>query len=132
VASADLVDLCLELLAPLGQARARRMFGGHGLYVDGLFVALIASDRLYLKADETTRTDFADAGGEPFVYDRKGRPATLNFWTVPAEAMESPALMQPWARRAMQSALKMRLPARTAAAAGMAPKPRARRKPSAP
>ena len=31
--------------------RARRMFGGHGSVVDGLFVALIAFDRLYLKAD---------------------------------------------------------------------------------
>mgnify|MGYP000287609516 CR=1 FL=1 len=31
----------LELLAPLGRARARRMFGGHGLYVDDLFVAIV-------------------------------------------------------------------------------------------
>lgn len=49
-----LVDHCLELLAPLGAVRARRMFGGYGLYVDDLFVALIAVDRLYLKADETS------------------------------------------------------------------------------
>ena len=46
-----LVEHCLELLAPLGTARARRMFGGHGLRVDGVFVALVAFERLYLKAD---------------------------------------------------------------------------------
>ena len=57
-----LVDHCLELLAPLGAVRARRMFGGHGLYIDDLFVAIIAFDRLYLKADEATRERFAGAG----------------------------------------------------------------------
>ena len=42
---------CLELLAPHGAARARRMFGGVGIYLDGLFIALIADERLYLKVD---------------------------------------------------------------------------------
>lgn len=103
-----LVDHCLELLAPLGAVRARRMFGGHGLYVDDLFVAIIAFDRLYLKADETTREHFAAAGCEPFVYDGKGKVVTMGYWTVPAEAMESPQLMQPWARRAIEAALRAR------------------------
>ena len=48
------------------------MFGGHGLYVDDLFVALIACERLYLKADADTRPQFAAAGCEPFVYDAQG------------------------------------------------------------
>jgi DNA transformation protein len=106
------VDLCLELLAPLGPTRARRMFGGHGLYIDELFVALVAFDRLYLKADDTTQAAFVAAGCEPFVYDGKSRPMTLNYWTTPADAMESPALMQPWARLAMQAALSARKPTR--------------------
>ena len=49
------VEHCLELLSPLGAVRARRMFGGHGLYLDELFVALIAGERLYLKVDSETR-----------------------------------------------------------------------------
>ena len=40
---------CLALLSALGLPRARRMFGGHGLYVDGQFVALILNERLHLK-----------------------------------------------------------------------------------
>ena len=103
-----LVDHCCELLAPLGAVRARRMFGGHGLYVDGLFVALIAFDRLYLKVDDGTRPAFEAAGGEPFVYEAAGRRVSLGYYTVPAEAMESPALMQPWARHAMSAALRAR------------------------
>jgi DNA transformation protein len=103
-----LVDHCLELLAPLGTVRAKRMFGGHGLYVDELFVALIAFERLYLKVDAQTRAAFERAGCEPFVYEGKGKPITMSYWTVPAEAMESPALMQPWARQAIAAALRAR------------------------
>lgn len=119
--SQALVDHCLELLAPLGTVRARRMFGGHGLYIDDLFIALIAFERLYLKADAQTQPAFSAAGCEPFVYDGKNKPIQLNYWTVPAETMESPALMQPWARQAMAAALRAR-PAKPAAARS---KPRA-------
>jgi len=106
--SAALVEHCLELLAPVGSVRARRMFGGHGLYCDDLFFALIAVDRLYLKVDAQTEPAFAAAGCEPFVYDAKGKSMRMNYWTVPADAMESPALMQPWARRALAAALRAR------------------------
>jgi DNA transformation protein len=104
----ELAAHCLELLAPLGTCRARRMFGGHGIYVDDLFVALIAFDRLYLKADELTRATFVAAGCERFVYDSADKKVSVGYWTVPAEAMESPALMQPWARLAMAAALRAR------------------------
>ncbi len=104
----DLVEHCLELLAPLGTVRAKRMFGGHGLYCDDLFFALIAADRLYLKVDALSREAFAAAGCEPFVYHGAGRATTMGYWTVPAEAMESPAQMTPWARQALAAALRAR------------------------
>lgn len=97
-----------ELLAPMGAVKTRRMFGGHGIYVDDLFIALIVFDRLYLKTDDQTRAEFEAAGGEPFVYDGAGKKVTVAYWTVPAEAMESPALMQPWARLAIAAALRAR------------------------
>jgi DNA transformation protein and related proteins len=130
-----LVDHCLELLAPLGAVRAKRMFGGHGIYIDDLFVAIIAFERLYLKVDAQTRAAFEAAACSPFVYVKpsgpplrgdhppegergnlgrpgdasgKGKPITMSYWTVPAEAMESPALMQPWARQAISAALRAR------------------------
>lgn len=109
-----LVEHCLELLAPLGVVRARRMFGGHGLYCDELFFALIAGDRLYLKVDDESRPAFVAAGCEPFVYDAKGKAMTMGYWTVPADAMESPALMQPWAQRAVAAALRARAAKRPA------------------
>lgn len=105
-----LADHCIELLSTLGTARARRMFGGHGLYIDDLFVGLISSrERLYLKADAGSRARFEAAGCEPFQYERGGELRTMpGWWTAPAEAMESPALMEPWARLALKAALEAR------------------------
>jgi DNA transformation protein len=104
-----LLDHCLELLGAVGRPRARRMFGGHGVYVDDLFIAIIAFDRLYLKADDTTRARFEAAGCQPFTYTRKGdETIALGYWTAPEEAMDSPGAMAPWARLAMAAALRAR------------------------
>jgi len=106
------VDHCLELLAPVarsaGGVRSRRMFGGHGLYVDDLFVAIIAFDRLYLKDDAQTRARFEHAGCEPFVYDAKGRAVSLGYWSAPDDAIESPQSMFPWAHLGLEAALRAR------------------------
>lgn len=118
MAHPDLVEHCIELLSPLGTVRVRRMFGGHGIYVDELFVAIIAYERLFLKAGADARAKFEAAGCEPFVYDSKGQGVSLGYWSAPADAMESPALMAPWGRLALQAAL----------AARAATKPRARRR----
>jgi DNA transformation protein and related proteins len=104
----EFANHCLELLAPLGAARSRRMFGGHGFYIDDLFVALIFSERLYLKADAQTRPRFEAAGCAPFVYDGKEGTVTMSYFTAPDEAMESPQDMQPWARLALEAALRAR------------------------
>lgn len=102
------VSHCTELLAPLGSVRVRRMFGGWGLYVDDVFLALIAFERLYLKTNADTQVRFEQAQCEPFVFESKGKSLTMSYWTAPAEALDSPALMAPWARLALQAALQAR------------------------
>jgi DNA transformation protein len=99
---------CTELLGAAGTVRTRRMFGGHGFYVDDLFIALITGDQLYLKVDAPTRAAFETAGCTPFVYDAAGKSVALNYFSAPEEAMESPPLMQPWARLALAAALRAR------------------------
>ena len=104
--SDDFVDYVMELLGPFGTVGARRMFGGHGVYLDGLMFALVLEDMLYLKADEMNRIEFEQAGCEIFSYARKGKRATLNFFRAPEDAMDSAELMLPWARTAYAAALR--------------------------
>jgi len=102
--AAGFVDWCVELLSPLGTVRARAMFGGHGLYVDERFVAIVVDEVLYLKADPVSAPAFAAAGSQPFSYTAKGRTMTLGFWRAPPEAMDAPAGMAPWGRLALAAA----------------------------
>jgi DNA transformation protein len=107
--SQETVRWCCELLAPLGAVRAKRMFGGHGLYVDEVFVAIIVGDDLFMKTDEASRPTFEAAGSHPFEYmSAAGKKQAMSYWSAPAEAMDSPAQMLPWAREALASALRAR------------------------
>ena len=107
-ARSELVEHCIELLGSIGACTSRRMFGGHGFYIDGLFVALIAYERLFLKTDARSRPQFEAAGCEPFVFVKEGESISTSYFSAPEQAMESPALMQPWARLALEAALRAR------------------------
>lgn len=97
------VDHVVDLLAPLG-ATPRRMFGGHGIFTDGLMFALIADGRLYFKADDSTRAAFTEAGGEPFSYSRAGKLASLSYYSVPEDALEDPVDLREWAGHGIAAA----------------------------
>ena len=115
-----LVSHCLELLSPLGRTSSRRMFGGRALYIDDLCMALIFGDALYLKVNDDSRAAFERAGCRPFIYETKdGDHQMLGYYTAPEEALESPAEMAPWARRALAAAVAARAkaPKKKAAAA---------------
>ena len=123
-------DLCIELLSPLGPVRTRAMFGGRGFYVDGLFMALIADGQFYLKADDISRERFVAAGCQPFSYaTRDGERLVMSYYRPPEEALESPPLMQPWARLAFEAALRAANAKARPAATGK--KPSAAKKPAA-
>src|SRR5262245_59499379 len=59
-------DFVLDQLGRVNPVRAKRMFGGVGIYSRGLFFALIAEGRLYFKVDDATRPDFERLDMEPF------------------------------------------------------------------
>jgi TfoX/Sxy family transcriptional regulator of competence genes len=87
--------------------RSRGMFGGVGIYSEDLFFALIASDTLYFKVDETNRDDFLDAGMGPFMpYGEPGE--IMQYYEVPAEVLEQPDELRGWAARAIDAAARAR------------------------
>jgi DNA transformation protein and related proteins len=106
--SPEFIDHIRELLSLQGRILARRMFGGHGIYCDGLFIGIVDDEVLYLKTDDASCAEFERAGSAVFTYQRAGKTARLGFHTVPDEAMDSPALISPWVRLAIQAALRAR------------------------
>ena len=123
--SKDFADYCCELLSGVGSPVAKRMFGGWGISVEGLTIAVIAdlthlggaNVKLYLKVDDSTKAQFEAAGGQRFeMASKDGKPMGMNYYTVPDDAMESPDAMLPWARLALSSAVAAKPKVKKAAA----------------
>ena len=89
-----------DQLSHLVDVRSRRMFGGVGLYAGEDFFGLIADDVLYLKVDDSNRSDYEDRGLEPFrPYGEGSRP--MQYHRVPDEALEDPDALRPWVEKAV-------------------------------
>ena len=113
----DFVDYAVEMLRSFGAVTTRRMFGGWGIYRDGVFFALIADDTLYFKSDDESRAEFERASPGPFVFEKKGERIVTHYYAVPEDAFEDPEIMARWARLGYAAALRA------------ARRPRSRRKP---
>jgi len=92
-----------DCLAPWGEIRLKRMFGGLGVYRDDQFFALIDDGIVYFKVDDTTRPDFETVGSEPFTYPGKdGQPMLMNgYWRLPDEVIEDRDTLFAWADKAL-------------------------------
>jgi DNA transformation protein len=116
--SPDFVTHALDLLALVGPVQARAMFGGHGLYARGVMFGLLDDDELFLKTDEACRPRFAEAGCRQWVYvGRTQRMENTSYFRPPDDAHEDPEAMLPWARLALDAALRV-FAAKEAKAAG--------------
>ena len=95
-----------EVFGAFGPIATRRMFGGHGVWHQGLMIGLVVGDTLYLKVDEETRGQFEAQGLGPFEYARKGKTVALSYYRAPEEMLESPGDAVEWARLAYAAALR--------------------------
>ena len=102
----DFVHHVVELLQSLGPVNSRRMFGGHGVFLDGLMFGLITSNELYFKADDESRDDFIELGLQPFSYTSQGKTRSLSYYQAPEEALESIEEMTLWGNRGFACALR--------------------------
>ena len=106
----EFVDHLVELLAPLGNVRARAMFGGYGVYRNDLMFGMVTDDVFYLKADDTNRPDFEAIGLGPFIYRGRGKEMPMPYYQAPAEALDNSEAMCRWAAPAYEAALRTAKP----------------------
>jgi DNA transformation protein and related proteins len=97
----EYLDFIIDQLRPFGSVTSRRMFGGAGLYHNGIFFGLIADDVLYFKVDDGNRKDYTDVGMGPF---KPFGSYAMGYYEVPAEVLEDPDELALWARKAYDAA----------------------------
>ena len=96
----------VELMQSPGPVAAKRMFGGHGLFIDDLMFGLVADSTLYLKADKHSENDFKAKGLEAFTYNKKDKQVSLSYYQAPEEALEDSEEMNAWGNKAYSAALR--------------------------
>jgi DNA transformation protein len=102
-------DFIAELFAPFGSVTVRRIFGGAGLFCEGLMFGLVFDGAIFLRVDEASIPDFEREGSRPFVYtrakspDRVGRHS-LSYWRLPERLYDDPEELVSWAQRALEIA----------------------------
>lgn len=102
----EFIDHLKDVLRLFGPFAARRMFGGYGLFRDGLMFGLVFRDTLYLKADTESASRFTQLGLPQFEYLRKGKIAKLAYYTASESVLEDPVEAARWARMAFEAALR--------------------------
>jgi DNA transformation protein and related proteins len=96
-----------EMFESLGTISIRRMFGGKGIYHQGVIFALELYDEIMLKADAETAPLFSEAGARQWSYEGKsGKPVLMPYWSIPDEALDDPEVMARWSRLAFEAGLR--------------------------
>ena len=104
--SKEFIEFLHEVFESFGPIQAKRMFGGYGIYHDGLMFGLVIANQLYLKTDTENITFFQDKGLGPFIYDMKGKPVQLSYHQAPEAMLDERELAAQWARRSWDAALR--------------------------
>ena len=88
--SPEFLNFVMEKLLPIVDIRSRAMFGGYGIFHEGLMFSLISEDTLYFKVNNSNRDIYEKAESKPF-------PRGISYWEVPSEVFEDNARLHEWA-----------------------------------
>lgn len=104
--TSEFVEHLHEVFRLFGPIRARRMFGGYGIYHNEVMMGLVADETLYLKIDALSAAQFSEAGCVPFEYTKNGVNMTMSYASAPVEIFDDPEAARAWAARAYEAALR--------------------------
>jgi DNA transformation protein len=102
----EFVTYVVDLMQSVGPVYAKGMFGGHGIFLEGLMFGLIADGMLYLKVDKQTENEFSARELAAFTYHKKGKEFRMSYYQAPEEALEDGEEMNYWANKAYGAATR--------------------------
>lgn len=100
----SVLDDITARLTAMGPVTGRRMFGGFGVFMDGLMFGLVAHDILYFKVDDGNRSDYETAGSTPFTYQGKSKPVEMSYWRVTDDVFNDGGKLIDWGMEAYAAA----------------------------
>lgn len=102
----EFVAYLTEVFQNFGAVQTRKMFGGYGLYHDGVMFGLVADDTLYLKADVTVAHFFEAKGLGQFEYEKGAKQIKMSYYLAPEEIFDDREEAALWAHRSYAVALR--------------------------
>lgn len=92
--SKEFLDYVMEQFQAITDCQYRKMFGGVGIYhADAMFALISSDDVVYLKCDDSNRSDFEDAGMQQFT--------NMPYFELPSELLEDVDILLPWVSKAV-------------------------------
>jgi DNA transformation protein and related proteins len=95
------------LFEPFGAVVVKRMFGGSGIYAEGLCFAIESGGEVFLKVDAQSEASLSAAGSSPFIYNARGKAMTTSFWRLPSAAYDEPDELIRWAALGLDAARRV-------------------------
>lgn len=102
----EFVLYVVDQMQLIGPVYVKRMFGGHGIFLDKLMFALIFDHSLYLKADKESQAEFKNRKLAAFSYMKKGKLCYIAYFQASEEVLEDSDEMILWANKAYGAALR--------------------------
>jgi DNA transformation protein len=97
----------VDLFEGVGGVSAKRMFGGLGVYADGVMFALVTGEgAVCIKADDHLKSELKLHGSTPWVWTpssgpRAGQSVEMGYWRLPENALDDPEEAAVWGRKAL-------------------------------
>jgi DNA transformation protein and related proteins len=91
-----------DQLSEFGEVEIKRMFGGIGIFKDGLMFAKIGGDTFRLKVDESNKKQYEELGMKPFYSEKKKKG--MPYWEVPQDVLEDRTELAKWANQSFEIA----------------------------
>lgn len=98
------LNYILDQLSEFGPVDVKRMFGGAGLFHEGLMFGKIGGDVFRLKVDTHNQSDYEARGMRPYHSEKKKKG--MPYWEVPADVVEDKQELARWATKAYEAAVR--------------------------
>ena len=95
------LEFAYELFSGVGSISHRKMMGGLSIYADGQIFAILSADGVYyVKASGEFAKRLEQSGSTKF---ETGDGRSMNYWTLPDDALDDPETASGWGRDAISA-----------------------------